>query len=99
MSNNNNLGLIGILAANSYLHDVTFENVSVTVNALRNVGSAGLLAGSMEKGARLTNVTVSGKLIEGNLQAADIAFYPVCPTIANATVKDCDFANITIVRK
>lgn len=99
MSNNNNLGLIGILAANSYLHDVTFENVSVTVNALRNVGSAGLLAGAMEKGARLTNVTVSGRLIEGNLQAADIAFYPVCPTIANATATDCDFANITIVRK
>ena len=60
-------GLINILSATAYIHDVTFENFTLTVsfNESNNDGvanSIGLLAAVVQEGARIENVTLSGAI-------------------------------------
>lgn len=59
-------GIFGSLGKTAYIHDVKFENIEVTfeVNSSFTQVDAyvGLIAGSAESGARMKNITVSGKL-------------------------------------
>ncbi len=66
MNTENFGGIFGSLGETAYIHDVKFENIEVTfkVNSSYTQVDAyvGLIAGSAESGARMKNVTVSGKL-------------------------------------
>ncbi len=59
-------GIFGSLGKTAYIHDVKFENIEVTfeVNSSFTQVDAyvGLISGSAESGARMKNITVSGKL-------------------------------------
>ncbi len=57
-------GLFGTLSASAVIRDVTFENITYTVQdgSLSPNASFGLLAGAVREGATLENVSVSGTL-------------------------------------
>ncbi len=95
-------GIFGLLGETAYIHDVKFENIEVTfkVNlSFKQVDAyVGLIAGSAESGARMKNVTVSGKL----------SYLPNenHPITANALIGynktnikdiiDCDYSNVVV---
>jgi len=95
-------GIFGSLGETAYIHDVKFENIEVTfeVNSSYTQVDAyvGLIAGSAESGARMKNVTVSGKL----------SYLPNKnhPITANALIGynkaniediiDCDYSNVVV---
>lgn len=96
-----NLGLFGKLTKSARIHDVTFENVVVTVDTVSAVPvQAGLLAWRIEAGATLDTVTVQGSIRKGNIYAGgEASLYPVCIgyPVSGVTVTDCDFDDITVV--
>ncbi|MDE6060640.1 MAG: hypothetical protein K2G31_04145 [Clostridia bacterium] len=62
-SKTNHAGIFGTLGKNAYIHDVTFENVTVTHDVVDPEHTAinlyvGLLAWKADEGARLENVTI-----------------------------------------
>ncbi len=68
---NTGCGIFGRLTATAYVHDVTFENVSITFSTKSESSStlyAGLFAGYAEAGARIARVTVTGTLTIGNIE-------------------------------
>ena len=101
----NNFGLFGVLASNSYVHDVSFENVNITVSTTtKNPIQAALFAYEIKDGAKLEKVTVSGTISKGTVFAeSDISLSNVCcnkneQSIKNSeTIKNCDFSAITVI--
>lgn len=96
-----NMGLFGVLRGGSYIHDVTFENVRVTVNTVTAVPvSAALFAWRIDAGAVLERVTVSGSIARGSIyEGGDASLYGVCvgyPENMEGTQTDCDFSAIVI---
>lgn len=59
------IGFFGTLAANSQIRNVTFENISLYINLGARSGGAcfGLLAGVVEDGAHLQNISISNSTI------------------------------------
>ena len=59
------IGLFGTLAANSQIRNVTFENISLYIDRGARSGGAcfGLLAGVVEDGAHLQNISISNSTI------------------------------------
>ncbi|MDE5601920.1 MAG: hypothetical protein K2J16_05425 [Clostridia bacterium] len=66
-SKTNHAGIFGTLGKNAYIHDVTFENVTITydVNAsLTAIGLyVGLFAWKADEGARVENVTIANSTL------------------------------------
>ena len=63
-----NNGLFSSLAKSAAIENVKFENITHTINLMSVAPGAsfGLLAGSVEKGASFTNVSISGKILIGD---------------------------------
>lgn len=59
-----NTGLFGQLTENASISDVTFENITLTIQKGTRVAGAsfGLFAGTVADGAQLSNVAITGKL-------------------------------------
>ena len=92
-------GLFGALGATANVQDITFENVTYTVQAgSRNEGpSYGLLAGEIHTQATLTGVTVSGtlKIDPAMLIPTD---YNIGILSGNGENRDIDISGITCVK-
>lgn len=90
-------GLFGSLEAGAALRNLTFENVTFTVQAGSRLTGAsfGLLAGSVAEGTVIEGVTVSGKML------VDRGCYPLTESatmgllFGNCLDKGVSFANIT----
>ena len=91
--------LFGELKATAYLHDLTIENVSVsfTDGGFKSpFYKVSMLATKIEAGARLTNVTVSGVVTQGSLEAdSAVEYYKVSANDQGATMTGCNFESIT----
>ena len=61
-------GIFASLGANAYIEDITFENVTHTIDlmAVKNGSTFGLLTGNVSGNAKFNNVQISGKLLIGD---------------------------------
>ncbi|MBQ8415120.1 MAG: hypothetical protein IJX58_07735 [Clostridia bacterium] len=61
-------GLFSALDDNAYIENLTFENVTHTINLVSVAPGAtfGLLAGTVAEGVEFSNVTITGKLLLGD---------------------------------
>ena len=95
-----NFGMFGVLRSQSYIRDITFENVTVTISTITAVPvQAALFAWDIQSNAKLENVTVSGTISKGKIyDGGDATLHAVCyrGNINSETVKNCDFTAITI---
>ena len=90
-------GLFGQIAAEAVIKDVTFENVSYTLmeGSLAPQSYFGLLAGAIDDGATLENVTVSGILkIDSKRYPANYNLGLLCGTGTHGNIST---ENITAV--
>ena len=90
-------GLFGVLKASSQIYDVEFKDVNVTVNTLDNkIIQAALFAYTLEDGATLRNVTVSGTISEGTVGVnGGITLKAVCCN-GNPERDSCNFDGIIV---
>lgn len=67
-NNQLNGGLFGVIAESAKIENLSFENVTCTLNAgtRRRGGAFGLFAGELSERAEINNVSVQGKLLVGN---------------------------------
>lgn len=95
-----NFGLFGALESSSYIHDVTFENVTVTVSATTPVPiQAALFAWAIKDGAKLENVTAGGSISKGSVyEGSDVSLSAVCcnGNVNGENIKNCNFDAITV---
>ena len=92
-------GIFGGLDATAAIENITFENVSYTTNASGRTNqniTIGLLAGIVNEGATLTNVTVSGELIIGaSFNPLNIERYTIGYLFGKGSVAGIDHSGIT----
>ncbi len=95
-----NAGLFGMLSGTAKLQDVTFENVTFTIQAgTRTAGSSfGLLAGTISADALLENVQILNSVLQINAEKAyfgtpDFAVGKLCGVGYRDTM---DFSGITV---
>lgn len=96
-----NFGLFGTLAATANLHDFTVESIqaSFTDGGFKIIGcKVALFAWKAEKGVKVTNVTVSGSLTEGNIHDETDVTYATSIAVDEGAVIDatCDFTQIVL---
>lgn len=85
-----NLGMFGKLRATSYIHDITFDDISITAQTGSSPKIIGVFAHSVEAGARLSRVTVRGT---AQTAAGSEATLRLCTSgWENAVIDDCVFA-------
>ena len=89
-------GLFASISADAVIRDVAFENVAYTVETGRrnSPASFGLLAGVLEDGATLEDVTVSGtfNVVNGCMLPASYDFGLIC---GEGNVGDMDLSAVT----
>lgn len=105
--NNTNIGIFDTLMARAYIHDVTFEGLTIDIKTSTaytdilgvNVGS---LAGRALEGARLQNITISGQITydENTKAAKDEQRVTIDAFIALNQIKEdqivnCDHSRVT----
>lgn len=97
-------GVFGALTANAKITDLAFEDVTFTINTAtsKERGLFGLLAGSVDGGATLEGVTITGELHLGNLYPENgfenYTIGLICGDMAeNAAVAEIDRSGITVV--
>ncbi len=74
--NDGSAALFDIIYPNAYMHDISFENITVAIRARTNISIyAYLFANEIRLGARIENVSFSGKM--------DISGVPATTTILN----------------
>ncbi len=94
----NNGGLFGALGTASVISDLKLENITYSIQAGSRMQDAafGVLAGTVNQGATLTDVTVSGTLTLGKA-CFPSASYNIGLLFGVGSVEGMDHANITFV--
>jgi len=101
---NSGFGLFNTIKSTAYIHDITFENATITVKAVfAGLYKVGFLAYEAEDGARLTNVVCSGTVnykdyIDGSSRSDIEVISPIAINgIKPENITNCDFADVQIV--
>ncbi len=105
-NNGTNIGIFGTLMAGSYIHDITFEGVTIKIETTYtgiigvNIGS---LAGEAKEGARMNNIKISGQMTcdENTHLAEDDQLIALDTFIALNNAKadqivNCDYSGVTL---
>ena len=107
-NNNTNIGIFDTLMAKSYIHDVTFEGLTIDIEISTdytdilgvNIGS---LAGEAKEGARMENIKISGQMTcdENTHLAKDDQRIALDTFIALNNAKaeqivSCDYSGVTL---
>ena len=92
-------GMFGTLEDTAYVHDLTIENATATFStsfALVDLKAA-LFAHTVEEGAKLENVTVTGSISLGTLiLGADVILYGAIAIDGGAVIENCNFTGIIV---
>lgn len=98
-----NFGLFGMLTATANLHDFKIDNakISFTDGGFVSVEyKVAMLAWKVEAGARLTNISVSGEIVQGKIEdASAVEYFQTIAVDQGAIITDCTFENITLPSK
>lgn len=101
--NNISNGLFASLGENAYIENVTFKNVTHTIDlaAVAQEASFGLFAGSVADGASFKKVSVSGSLVFGDNCASLVGRtdFTVNKVIGNGSAAGVTAGEITVVKK
>ncbi|MDE7372655.1 MAG: hypothetical protein K2N18_01180 [Clostridia bacterium] len=98
-------GVFGALGATAYIHDINFENVTVELRLSTSYpvldAYAGILVGTIENGAKLENVSISGTLKynsianktvhDGGVTGDNGVKGVIGQNKGNDNIKDCNF--------
>ncbi len=95
-----NFGLFGTLSTTANLHDFTIEDAQITFTdgGFKSVEyKVAMFAWKMEDGVKVTNVTVTGEIVKGQVdEDSAIDFYKSCAIDEGATITNCNFEGITL---
>ncbi len=95
------MGFFGRLGARSHIRDLTFENMTVTVNTVAKLPTqAALFAWRIDSGAKLERVkVVNGRIRRGTIfEGSEAVLYGLCTqkSLSGVTLTECDFDTIDI---
>ena len=101
-SSSKNSGLFAQITDKAVIQDVTFENITHTIDTgkVATDASFGLFAGSTSDGATFKNVSVSGKIIIGDkCQNLEDASFTIGLVSGNGTPSGVTFSDISCEKK